>query len=81
MSAIVSTIVSAVSSGLMKLLMYAFVAAKVIFKYLDNVRADKAEEKRQTSIRDANAKIDDACDNGTLDDLIDATYELGKANS
>jgi len=78
MSAILSTVLSAVSSGFVKLLTAALVAVKEVFKYLNNKRNDKKEADRKVAVENANKKIDEACDKGTLDDLLNASHELGK---
>lgn len=52
-----------------------------LFAYLlalHNTKHDK-QNKKQEKIDDANKTIDEACDNGSLSDLIDAAKKLGDA--
>lgn len=45
---------------------------------LHNTKNDKQAHKEQ-KIEEAKKKIDDACDNGNLSDLIDAAKKIGEA--
>lgn len=54
-------------------------AIVAIFGYmlaLHNTKHDKNTEKKN-DIKNAEDKLKDACDNGTISDLLDATKELG----
>lgn len=56
-------------------------AIAAVFAYLltvHNTRHDKKAQK-QEKIDNAKQKVDDACNNGSLSDLLDATKELGEA--
>ena len=56
-------------------------AIVAIFTYLlavHNTRNDKNKQK-QEKIDEAKDKLKDACDNGSISDLLDATKELGDA--
>ena len=56
-------------------------AIAAVFAYLlavHNNRHDKKTQK-QEKIDNAKQKVDDACNNGSLSDLLDATKELGEA--
>lgn len=56
-------------------------AIAAVFAYLlavHNSRHDKKAQK-QEKIDNAKQKVDDACNNGSLSDLLDATKELGDA--
>lgn len=56
-------------------------AIAAVFAYLltvHNTRHDKKTQK-QEKIDNAKQKVDDACNNGSLSDLLDATKELGEA--
>lgn len=52
---------------------------KCINIFLD-IRKEKKLEKQQKAIDEANKKIEDACNSGTLNDLFEASKEAGKAN-
>ena len=55
-------------------------AIAAVFAYLlavHNTRHDKKAQK-QEKIDNAKQKVDDACNKGTLSDLLDATSDLGK---
>ena len=57
-------------------------AIAAIFAYMlavHNSKNDKQSQK-QEKIDNAKQKVDDACNNGSLSDLLDATKELGDAN-
>ena len=56
-------------------------AIAAVFAYLlavHNTRHDKKTQK-QEKIDNAKQKVDDACNNGSLSDLLDATKQLGEA--
>ena len=56
-------------------------ALAAVFAYLlavHNSRHDNQVQK-QEKIDNAKQKVDDACDHGSLSDLLDATKELGDA--
>lgn len=56
-------------------------AIVAVFSYLlssHNAKHDK-EAKKQEKIDEANKQLEDACNNGTLSDLIDATKKVGEA--
>ena len=56
-------------------------AVVAVFAYLlavHNQKNDKSKQK-QDKIDKAKQKVDDACQNGDLSDLLDATKELGDA--
>ena len=56
-------------------------AIAAVFTYLlavHNTRHDKKAQK-QEKIDNTKQKVDDACNNGSLSDLLDATKELGEA--
>lgn len=56
-------------------------AVVAIFGYLlarHNEKNDKTAKKQQ-SIKDAEQKLEDACNTGTLSDLLDATKNIGDA--
>ena len=56
-------------------------AIAAVFAYLlavHNTRHNKKAQK-QEKIDNAKQKVDDACNNGSLSDLLDATKELGEA--
>lgn len=48
----------------------------MIIVHCDKVEKQKEQEKRQ---QEASQDLQEACDNGTLDDLIDATKKIGDA--
>lgn len=67
----------AISSTISQLIIAVCKAISAFFSYL---LARKEENTiQQNKIDEANKKIDDACDNGTIGDLLDATKELGEA--
>lgn len=52
-----------------------------VFKYLlqfHNTKHDK-NVKKQKKINEANKQLEDACNNGNLSELIDATKKVGEA--
>ena len=56
-------------------------ALAAIFAYMlavHNTKHDKQTQK-QEKIENAKHKVDDACDHGSLSDLLDATKDLGDA--
>ena len=56
-------------------------AVIAIFTYmlaLHNSRHDKEAQKQQQK-NDAEANLEDVCNNGTMSDLIDATKKIGEA--
>lgn len=63
-------------------LIAAFAQAIVaVFAYLlavHNTKNDKKTQK-QEKIEQAEKKVDDACNNGSISDLLDATEDLGDA--
>lgn len=73
----------AVASGTAITTLIAALAQAVVavFAYLlavHNQKNDKNKQK-QEKIGQAEKKVDDACNNGSISDLLDATKELGDA--
>ena len=73
----------AVASGTAITTLIAALAQAVVavFAYLlavHNQKNDKNKQK-QEKIEQAEKKVDDACNNGSISDLLDATKELGDA--
>ena len=79
MSAILTAIVTGISSGLAKTALGAVQALTEAFKYLNGRRADKKQKARDEAVEKAEAAVDEAVESGSLDDLLDATAQLGKA--
>lgn len=55
-------------------------AITAVFSYLLEMHKVKFDKKTrsQERIESAERKVDDACNKGTLSDLLDATIDLGK---
>ena len=73
--------VMAVASGTAITTLIAALAQAIVavFAYLlavHNTKNDKSKEKKE-SIEKAEQKLDDACNNGNISDLLDAAKELG----
>ena len=52
-----------------------------LFNYMTAVHHDNVEKQKEKDKQkeEASNALQDACDNGTLDDLIDATQQIGDA--
>lgn len=69
------------NSTLMTVIAAIAQAIVAVFAYLlavHNTKNDK-EEKKKDAVQKAEEKLDDACQNGDLSDLLDASKELGDA--
>lgn len=64
-----------VGSGILTLLL---TVVKNIFSWLIGKRKAKERQEKIERIEKAEDKLKDACENGTLADLIDASINLGK---
>lgn len=71
----------AISASLLTMITAVGQAIVALFSFFLAVHNTKHDKKTQTEEKIANKEkqLDNACDNGTIDDLIDATKELGKS--
>lgn len=69
-SATIFAVIVAVSNAIVAV--FSYVLAK------HNAKNDKQKQKEE-KIDAANAALKDACDNGSISDLIDATKKIGEA--
>jgi len=70
MKALITAIISALGTKLGQVLLsLANVAVKVL-SYLEAVRKDNKEKEQREKIEKQKEKIDDVCDNGTIEDLV-----------
>ena len=65
--------------NLVKLLSDVTCVTGKIIDYLENRRKDSARKQIDTGLKKAEAKVDDACDKGDINGLLDAAEELKKA--
>lgn len=75
--AIVTTILTSISSMLGQILVQAFSAIAGFFKFVNEARRERREKERQQKIDNAKKEVEDAVDRKSLSDLIDATKKLG----
>lgn len=71
MSVIVTTVVTALSAYLGKIVVNGLGAIKETFKYLNGKRKDKKEKEQKQQKADYDKKADTVADSGTIDDLLD----------
>lgn len=51
-----------------------------ILNFILEIKKESDLKKKEERINKANQAIEDACNNGTLSDLLNATKEIGKEN-
>ena len=70
--------VTATVMGVIIAVSHAIVAVFIYMLAKHKTNADK-EAKKQEKIEEAKKLVEDACDNGSLSDLIDAAKQIGEA--
>ena len=66
----ISTLIAAIAQAIVAVFAYMLAVHKT--------KNDKSKKKKE-SIEKAEQKLDDACNNGNISDLLDTTKELGDA--
>lgn len=70
MKEIAKSLISALGKTLGKILLGLISLSKDVLKLIFMIKKEKQEEKQKQEIKDYNDKVKDACDNGTVEDLI-----------
>ena len=70
MSTVLTTIITALGTSLATVLIKLFSVVGEVLKYLNFLKQEKKEEKKKKEIDDYNKKVKDACDGGTVEDLL-----------
>ena len=77
MKTVITTIIAALGSSLSRILLSALSVAKEGLRFLNFMKEEKKEkredekkEKERQKIQEHNDKVKDACDNGTIEDLM-----------
>lgn len=78
MKTIITIVLNAIGSSLASILCEGLSCAKALIQFLNGKRRDKKEAEAQAKVDAKNSAIDDACNNGTLEDLLDATKGVKK---
>lgn len=79
MTTILTAICTTLGTYLAKNIVSISDTAKEVFKYLNMKMKSEKEKTAAEKLENAENLVDEACDSGSLDDLLNATEELGKA--
>lgn len=63
-------------TGILKFFYKVISLAEKIITYLQDKRLDKIRKQTDKEIKEAEKKLDNACDSGNLSDLFDATEQF-----
>ena len=81
MQKILTLITDLLGKGLISAICKLCDAVTCVFQYLRAKDEKKQKDAEQKEIADAEKEIADACDNGSLDDLMDATEKMKKTKN
>lgn len=70
MTSILTIVLNAITSSLASILTKALSLGKEVMKYLNFCKEEKRKEKDEKKVKEYNDKVKDACDNGTIEDLL-----------
>ena len=70
MKEIAISVINALGKSLAKVLMGLIGLSKDILKLIFMIKQEKKEQKEKQEIKEYNDKVKDACDNGSVEDLI-----------
>lgn len=70
MKTILLSLLKIFGTKLFKLLLSFFSTIREVFKYLNNLKKEKKEQKIKEEVNKYNKKLKDVCDNGNIEDLI-----------
>ena len=65
------SIIAAIGTELAQVLLKLLSVAREVLKYLNWRREDAERERKEAEAKAYNERLRDACDNGTVEDLID----------
>lgn len=70
MKNILLSLLKTFGTQLIKLLLSLFSTIREVFKYLNNLKNEKKEQKIKEEVNKYNEKLKDVCDNGNIEDLL-----------
>jgi hypothetical protein len=70
MKTILLSLLKTFGTQLFKLILSLLSTIKEVFKYLNNLKKEKKEQKIKEEVNKYNEKLKEACDNGSIEDLL-----------
>lgn len=70
MKTILLSLLKTFGTQIFKLLLSLFSTIREVFKYLNNLKKEKKEQKIKEEVNKYNEKLKDVCDNGNVEDLL-----------
>jgi len=70
MKTILLSLLKTFGTQIFKLLLNIFSTIREVFKYLNNLKKEKKEQKIKEEVNKYNEKLKDVCDNGNVEDLL-----------
>ena len=70
MKTILLALLKTFGTKLFKLILSLFSTIREVFKYLNKIKKEKREQKIKEEVNKYNEKLKEACDNGSIEDLI-----------
>lgn len=70
MKTILLSLLKTFGTQLFKLILSLFSTIREVFKYLNNLKKEKKEQKIKEEVNKYNEKLKDVCDNGQIEDLL-----------
>lgn len=70
MKTILLSLLKTFGTQIFKLLLSLFSTIREVFKYLNKLKKEKKEQKIKEEVNNYNEKLKEACDNGSIEDLL-----------
>jgi hypothetical protein len=70
MKTILLSLLKTFGTQIFKLLLSLFSTIREVFKYLNKLKKEKKEQKIKEEVNKYNEKLKEACDNGSIEDLL-----------
>lgn len=70
MKTILLSLLKTFGTQILKLFLSIFSTMREVFKYLNNLKKEKKEQKIKEEVNNYNEKLKEACDNGSIEDLL-----------